>query len=98
MVILGWIIVEYVADLNGVDAIAFSAGTGENRPEIREQILENLDWLGIELDKKKNNNFVRGEIFDITGKKSRCKVYIIPTDEELMMARDTKAIVERNKK
>ena len=89
---------EYIADLNGVDAIAFSAGTGENRPEIREQVLANLDWLGIEIDKEKNNNFVRGEIFDITGKNSRCKVYIIPTDEELMMARDTKNIVESLKK
>lgn len=83
---------EYIAVLNGVDAIAFTAGTGENRPEIREEVLADLDWLGIEIDKKKNDNFVRGEISDITGKKSRCKIFVIPTDEELLIARDTKAI------
>ena len=86
---------EYVAVLNGVDAIAFTAGTGENRPEIRQEILEGLDWLGIEVDRDKNFNFVRGENFDITGAKSRCKIYVVPTDEELMIARDTKEIVEK---
>ncbi len=86
---------EYVAVLNGVDAIAFTAGTGENRPEIRQEILEGLDWLGIEVDKDKNFNFVRGENFDITGQNSRCKIYVVPTDEELMIARDTKEIVEK---
>ncbi len=86
---------EYVAVLNGVDAIAFTAGTGENRPEIRQEILEGLDWLGIEVDKDKNFNFVRGENFDITGANSRCKIYVVPTDEELMIARDTKEIVEK---
>jgi len=80
---------EYVAVLNGVDAIAFTAGTGENRPEIRQQIIDGLDWLGIEVDKDKNYGFIRGEIQDITGKNSRTKVYVIPTDEELMIARDT---------
>lgn len=85
---------EYVAVLNGVDAIAFTAGTGENRPEIRQEILDGLDWLGIEVDKDRNYNFVRGENFDITGANSRCKVYVVPTDEELMIARDTKNIVK----
>lgn len=84
---------EYVAVLNGVDAIAFTAGTGENRPEIRQEILDGLDWLGIEVDKDRNYNFVRGENFDITGANSRCKIYVVPTDEELMIARDTKNIV-----
>ncbi len=86
---------EYVAVLNGVDAIAFTAGTGENRPEIRQEILEGLDWLGIEVDKDRNFNFVRGENYDITGANSRCKIYVVPTDEELMIARDTKEIVEK---
>lgn len=85
---------EYVAVLNGVDAIAFTAGTGENRPEIRQEILDGLDWLGIEVDKDRNYNFVRGENFDITGANSRCKIYVVPTDEELMIARDTKNIVK----
>lgn len=85
---------EYVAVLNGVDAIAFTAGTGENRPEIREEVLSNLDWLGIELDKDKNDNFKRGEVCDITGKKSKCKIFVIPTDEELLIARDAKQLSE----
>lgn len=86
---------EYVAVLNGVDAIAFTAGTGENRPEIRQQITDNLDYLGIVVDKDKNYNFKRGEIADITGKGSKCKIYVIPTDEELMIARDTNEIVNK---
>ncbi len=87
---------EYIAVLNGVDAIVFTAGTGENRPEIRQQILEGLDWLGIEVDKDKNYNFTRGEVCDITGKNSRCKIYVMPTDEELLIARDTKALAKKN--
>lgn len=86
---------EYAAVLNGVDAIAFTAGTGENRPEIRQQILDNLDGLGIIVDRDKNFNFERGEICDITGKGSKCKIYVIPTDEELMIARDTKRLTSK---
>lgn len=88
---------EYVAVLNGVDAIAFTAGTGENRPEIRQQIIDGLDWLGIKVDKDKNYNFERGEVCDITAKDSRSKIYVIPTDEELMIARDTKELAKNNK-
>lgn len=88
---------EYVAVLNGVDAIAFTAGTGENRPEIRQQIIDGLDWMGIKLDKDKNDNFERGEICDITAKDSHCKIYVIPTDEELMIARDTRDLAKNNK-
>ena len=86
---------EYVAVLNGVDAIAFTAGSGENRPELRQEMLEGLDWLGIEVDKDKNFGFERGVNYDITGANSRCKIYVVPTDEELMIARDTKEIVEK---
>ncbi len=85
---------QYVAALNGVDAIAFTAGGGENGPELRQPIIEGLDWLGITIDKDKNYNFKRGEVCDITGKNSRTKIYVIPTDEELMIARDTRNIVE----
>ncbi len=86
---------EYIAVLNGVDAIVFTAGTGENRPEIRQQILEGLDWLGIEVDKDKNYNFTRGEVCDITGENSRCKIFVMPTDEELLIARDTKTLANK---
>ena len=86
---------SYAAALGGVDAIAFTAGTGENRPEIREGALEGLAFMGVEIDKDKNNNFTRGIVEDITGKNSKAKVYIIPTDEEAMIARETEEIVSK---
>ena len=76
----------------------FTGGIGENSKEAREQILENMETLGIVLDKEKNNNFKRGQVELISAKNSKIKVYVIPTDEELMMARDTKEIVKKLKK
>lgn len=89
---------SYLAVLNGTDAIVFTGGIGENSKEARELILENMETLGIVLDKEKNNNFKRGQIELISAKNSKIKVYVIPTDEELMMARDTKEIVKKLKK
>ena len=89
---------SYLAVLNGTDAIVFTGGIGENSKEAREQILENMETLGIVLDKEKNNNFKRGQIELISAKNSKIKVYVIPTDEELMMARHTKEIVKKLKK
>ncbi len=89
---------SYLAVLNGTDAIVFTGGIGENSKEAREQILENMETLGIVPDKEKNNNFKRGQIELISAKNSKIKVYVIPTDEELMMARDTKEIVKKLKK
>ena len=89
---------SYLAVLNGTDAIVFTGGIGENSKEAREQILENMETLGIVLDKEKNNNFKRGQVELISAKNSKIKVYVIPTDEELMMARDTKEIVKKLKK
>ena len=88
----------YMAVLNGADAIVFTGGIGENSAEAREQILENMENLGIILDKEKNNNFKRGQIELISAPESKIKVYVIPTDEELMMARDTLNIVKNLKK
>ena len=88
----------YMAVLNGADAIVFTGGIGENSAEAREQILENMENLGIVLDKEKNNNFKRGQIEPISATNSKVKVYVIPTDEELMMARDTLNIVKNLKK
>lgn len=88
----------YMAVLNGADAIVFTGGIGENSAEAREQILENMENLGIILDKEKNNNFKRGQIELISATNSKVKVYVIPTDEELMMARDTLNIVKNLKK
>ena len=81
--------------LNGADAIVFTGGIGENRPEMREEIISNMENLGIVLDKEKNDNFKRGQVELISARKSKVKIYVIPTDEELLIARDTKAIVTK---
>ena len=89
---------SYLAVLNGTDAIVFTGGIGENSAEAREQILENMENLGVVLDKEKNNNFKRGQVELISADNSKIKIYVIPTDEELMMARDTVQIVKKLKK
>lgn len=85
---------SYLAVLNGADAIVFTGGVGENGAQTREDIIADMDNLGVVLDKEKNKNFKRGEVQLISAPESKVKIYIIPTNEELMMARDTKAIVE----
>ena len=87
---------SYAAAMNGVDAIVMTGGIGENSVEVRAQILENLDYLGITFDKEKNK--VRGKFADITAEGGKVKVLVIPTNEELVIARDTKAIVESQAK
>lgn len=81
----------YVAALNGLDALVFTAGLGENSAEMREAICSNLDYLGIEIDPIKNK--VRGKEAEISADNSRAKIFVIPTNEELMIARETKEIV-----
>lgn len=85
---------SYLAVLGHVDAIVFTGGIGENGPLEREKIICDLDELGIVLDKNKNDNFKRGEVQEISADSSKVKIFVIPTNEELMMARDTKNIVE----
>ncbi|MDZ7672229.1 MAG: acetate kinase [Halanaerobiales bacterium] len=82
----------YLAVLNGADAVVFTGGIGENAAGVREHILEKLDNLGFELDTEANK--VRGEEREITTKNSKVKAFVIPTNEELVIARDTKNIVE----
>ena len=84
----------YAAVMGGVDAIAFSAGTGENRADVREEIMDGLDYLGVDFDKERNTNFVRGINYKISKDDSKVAVYVIPTDEELSIARQTKEVVE----
>ncbi len=83
---------SYVAALNGVDAIAFTAGIGENAPTVRAKVCEYLGYLGITLDQEANGH--RGEDLIISTPDSKVKVCIIPTDEELAIARDTVALVK----
>lgn len=86
---------SYVAALNGTDAIIFTAGLGENSGAHRAAICEGLSYLGIKIDAEKNAK--RGEALEISTPDSKVKVFVIPTDEELMIARDTKEIVESAK-
>lgn len=81
----------YAAIMGGVDALVFTAGLGENSPETRYEVCKGLEFLGIEVESGKNN--VRGKVTDISSCNSKVKVFLIPTNEELMIARDTKEIV-----
>lgn len=82
----------YIAEMNGVDAIVFTAGVGENDIAMRDIICNDLGNLGIKLDLVKNKT--RGKEMVISRDDSRVKIIMIPTDEELMIARDTKLIIE----
>ncbi|MDI3471950.1 MAG: acetate kinase [Thermotogaceae bacterium] len=87
----------YAAAMNGVDAIVFTAGVGENSPILREEICENyLGYLGVKIDKETND--VKGKETVISTPDSKVSVIVIPTNEELVIARDTKEIVEKNLK
>ena len=77
----------YAAALNGPDVIVFTAGIGENSWETRIDILEGLEYMGVKLDKERNR--VMGEIAEISTDDSKVKVYVIPTNEELMIAKET---------
>lgn len=81
----------YVAAMGGVDAIVFTAGIGENQKRTREDVINNLKFLNIELNKEANN--LRGKEILISTEDSSVKVFVIPTNEELMIARDTQEIV-----
>ncbi len=86
-------IARYAVQLRGIDAIVFTGGIGENQIGIRARICECLEWMGVSIDKEANN--VRGEEIEISTPDSKVKVYIIPTNEELVIARDTKALTSK---
>ena len=86
-------IAQYYVQLGGADAIVFTAGVGENNIPIRREICEKLSCLGVSIDLDLNNK--RGETVKISTEDSKIAVYVIPTDEELMIARDTKNIINR---
>ena len=83
---------RYAAQMNGVDVITFAGGVGENGPEVRSKICNSLEFLGVKIDEEKNK--VRGKECEISTPDSKVKVYIVPTDEELMIARDTMNLVK----
>ncbi len=77
----------YAAAMNGVDAVVFTAGVGENSDITRKECLENMEFIGIEFDEERNK--VNGEIAKISKDTSKVAVYVIPTNEELMIAKET---------
>ena len=81
----------YIAVLGGVDAIVFTAGVGENGSIVRKLVVERLAYLGIKLNEENNNK--RGQTLEISTPDSKVKVFVIPTDEELMIAKDTMKLV-----
>ena len=83
---------SYAAALGGVDIITFTAGIGENSASMRARICQGLEYLGVKIDPEKNN--VRGEEAVISADDSKVKVMVIPTNEELMIAQDTAALVK----
>lgn len=84
-------ILKMAGSMQGVDCIVFTAGVGEHQINIRKNILENLKWLGIKVDDEKNKAF--GEEAEITTQDSKVKAFVIPTNEELLIARDTMKII-----
>ncbi len=87
-------IAEYYVALGGCDALIFTGGIGENSSFGRRFILENLECLGIKVDMKKSDSAERGTITEIQAADSQVKIIIMPTNEELVIARDTKQLVE----
>jgi len=83
----------FAAAMGGVDIIVFTAGVGENQPSVRQGVCEGLEFLGVKIDKEKDEK-VRGTETIISTPDSKVKVVVIPTDEELMIARDTLALIQ----
>lgn len=84
----------FLVALNGADAIVFTGGIGEKSITIRERTCANLDWFGIELDAQKNQSASGGEI-SLHSEKSRVQLWILPTNEEIIVARQTKELLEK---
>lgn len=86
---------SYFVALGGCDAIVFTAGLGENQPALREGVCDYLECLGVKLDKDVNNATIHGKQGKLSAEDSKVRVELIATNEEMVIARDTKAIVEK---
>lgn len=80
---------NYMFNLGGADAIVFTAGIGENTPHMRKAIVENLEGFGIKIDDEKNEKAIRGVQMDVSAADSKVRILVIPTNEELMIAKET---------
>ncbi len=89
---------SYVAAMNGVDAIVFTGGIGENGFWLRAKICSYLGYLGVEINQSINQRTVKGAEAELTMPTDKVRVFILATNEELMIARDTKEIVDKRKK
>lgn len=87
---------SYAAAMNGLDAVLFTGGIGENAYDVRERICSNMEFFGIEIDKEAN--LKRGELVRISTPNSKAEVWVVPTNEELLIARDTLGIVNNLRK
>ena len=85
---------SYTAAMNGVDAILFTGGIGENSWEVRERVCTNMEYFGIEIDKELNKS-TRGKLMKISTPNAKTEVWIVPTNEELLIARDTLALISK---
>ncbi|WDF82927.1 acetate kinase [Lacticaseibacillus pabuli] len=83
---------SYIAEMNGIDAIVFAGGVGENSYEMRSQIMSHFNYVGATIDEKKNKT--NGQEIDISAADAKVRTLVIPTDEELMIARDTYGLIE----
>ena len=87
---------SYAASMNGLDAVVFTAGMGENNTELRERVCTDMEYFGIKLDNEKNaKTFRQSDIVEISTPDSKVKVYVLPTNEELMIAMDTETVVNK---
>jgi len=85
---------SYAAIMNGLDAVIFTGGIGENSWEVREGVCSNMDFMGIKIDTELNKT-VRGELKKISTADSKAEVWVVPTNEELLIARDTLALISK---
>ena len=84
----------YIAEMNGIDVLVFTAGVGENDFKIRELSCDELEYFGIEIDKELNANAPRGKEVELTANNAKVRTFIIPTNEEFMIARDAASFVK----
>jgi acetate kinase len=82
----------YTAEMNGIDVLVFTAGIGENQSNLRAMVCEDMDWFGVSIDAEKNA--VRGEEINISAPGAKVQTWVVPTDEERMIALDTERIAK----
>ena len=85
---------SYAAAMNGLDAVIFTGGIGENAYDIREKVCKDMEFFGIRFDSAANDG-LRGKLAKISAADSKVEVWVVPTNEELLIARDTLALISK---